>query len=159
MSRMIFSVREQLALMEMAAEVATQDSRATSDPIYEVRSSPVVTRWDDRRTFFTLKRAQRFVEEGKHRLGPKPHVWVASGHDNYEWRLIRALLIAIDRGDVYLVTREGHDLAAMAIRLRALEATEAAPPVTLEVAALNDAPPPPACPEEDAADRTDWAAS
>jgi hypothetical protein len=39
-----------------------------------------------------------------------------------------------------------------------LEAVDAAPAVTLEVAALNAAPPP-ACPEEDAADRTDWAAS
>lgn len=92
-------------IKKIAHDVATQDGRWTSEPMYCVVSASDQYRTVDGvrsySVFFTNCCARRFITMQGHEL-KTPAVYVASGYENPEWRIMRELLLKIHAGEIEL---------------------------------------------------------
>ena len=96
-------------LDEMAKEIETQDVASTSHPIYvvqqcrslrgvhpDITDSGDVNLWEYVQPFFTLKGAERYIEDNRHNLR-QPRVYIYSAYRNYEWQAIRKMLLSLNK--------------------------------------------------------------
>jgi hypothetical protein len=81
---------DETARRAVAHELATQDNRITSEPIFMVQER-VRGRWENRQPFLTLKAAEAFRASEAHNHG-ETRVYVESGCRNPEWQLIRRIM-------------------------------------------------------------------
>ena len=71
-----------------------QDNRATEHPMYIVQQERAPGEWRFVSVFFTNDAAREFIQRNNHNL-EKPRIYIASGYNNPEWKLVRGFL----RGD------------------------------------------------------------
>jgi len=81
-------------LREMAKVVATQDNRATADPVFCVEERGRFGVWSTVNSFFTGAAALEYAKTATCHRGPL-RVFVESAHRNHEWKAVRALLLAL----------------------------------------------------------------
>lgn len=80
-------------LATLGEHIATQDCRATSDCIYQVRDGDNKTLHGAH--FLTQSAADDYIERNRHNLGDGCYVYVDSGYRNPEWQALRAACLAV----------------------------------------------------------------
>lgn len=82
------------AIKQIAERLHTQDNRITSHPIFMVQMRTKRDHWMNVTPFFTSDAAEAFMALQGHNYF-ELRVYVASGYDNPEWRIVRDWLMTL----------------------------------------------------------------
>jgi hypothetical protein len=83
-------------ILLIAERLRTQDNRITSHPIFMVQERPdSQSNWTNLQPCFTNAAAEAFIERQSHNYRHL-RVYVASGYDNPEWRIVRDWLMSLE---------------------------------------------------------------